>query len=51
MKMVVFDMAGTILNEDNVVYKTLQKAINEAGYNLRLKKYWRKERAKKSGRP
>lgn len=36
MKMVVFDMAGTILNEDNVVYKTLQKAINEAGYNFTL---------------
>ncbi|NHA02357.1 HAD-IA family hydrolase [Mucilaginibacter sp. HC2] len=36
IKMVVFDMAGTVVNEDNVVYKTLQKAINEAGYNFTL---------------
>jgi phosphonatase-like hydrolase len=36
IKMVVFDMAGTILNEDNVVYKTLQKAINEKGFALSL---------------
>src|ERR1700759_545649 len=36
IKMVVFDMAGTILDEDNVVYKTLQKAINEAGFNCTL---------------
>ena len=34
--MVVFDMAGTTVNEDNVVYKTLQKAINEAGFNFSL---------------
>jgi phosphonatase-like hydrolase len=36
IKMVVFDMAGTILNENNVVYKTLRKAINEAGYHFTL---------------
>lgn len=36
IKMVIFDMAGTTVNEDNVVYKTLQKAINEAGYNFTL---------------
>ncbi|HXO75591.1 MAG TPA: HAD hydrolase-like protein, partial [Puia sp.] len=29
-------MAGTILNEDNVVYKTLQKAINEKGFDFSL---------------
>jgi len=34
--MVVFDMAGTILNENNVVYKTLRKAINEKGFDLSL---------------
>jgi phosphonatase-like hydrolase len=34
--MVVFDMAGTTVDEDNVVYKTLQKAINESGYNFTL---------------
>ncbi len=36
IKMVVFDMAGTTVNENNVVYKTLQKAINEKGYDLTL---------------
>ena len=36
IKMVVFDMAGTTVNENNVVYKTLQKAINEKGYNFTL---------------
>jgi phosphonatase-like hydrolase len=34
--MVVFDMAGTTVNEDNVVYKTLQKSINENGFNFSL---------------
>lgn len=34
--MVVFDMAGTTVNEDNVVYKTLQKAINEKGFAFTL---------------
>ncbi len=36
IKMVVFDMAGTTVNENNVVYKTLQGAINEKGYGLTL---------------
>jgi len=36
IKMVVFDMAGTTVNEDNIVYKTLQKAINEAGFDFTL---------------
>jgi len=36
IKMVVFDMAGTTVDENNVVYKTVQKAINEAGFNLTL---------------
>ncbi len=30
-------MAGTVVNENNVVYKTLQKAINKKGYSLSLK--------------
>jgi phosphonatase-like hydrolase len=34
--MAVFDMAGTTVNEDNVVYKTLQKAINKNGFNFSL---------------
>lgn len=29
IKLAIFDMAGTVVNEDNVVYKTLQKAISD----------------------
>ncbi len=36
VKMVVFDMAGTTVNENNVVYKTLRRAINEAGFPVTL---------------
>lgn len=36
IKLAVFDMAGTVVNEDNVVYKTLQKAINEHGIAVDL---------------
>ena len=36
IKMIVFDMAGTTINEDNLVYKTLQKIINAKGYNFSL---------------
>ena len=36
IRMVVFDMAGTTIDEDNVVYKTLQKAINENGFDVSL---------------
>ena len=34
--MIVFDMAGTTVNEDNVVYKTLQQAINKKGFDFTL---------------
>ena len=34
--MIVFDMAGTTVDEDNVVYKTLQSAITDAGYPVKL---------------
>jgi phosphonatase-like hydrolase len=34
--MVVFDMAGTTINENNIVYKTLQKTINEKGFDFSL---------------
>lgn len=36
IKMVVFDMAGTTVNEDNIVYKTLRDAINQAGFSYSL---------------
>ena len=36
IKMVVFDMAGTTVDENNVVYKTLQTAINKAGFDFTL---------------
>jgi beta-phosphoglucomutase-like phosphatase (HAD superfamily) len=32
VKLVVFDMAGTTIDEDNVVYKTHQQSIELAGY-------------------
>lgn len=36
IRMVVFDMAGTTVNEDNVVYKTLQRAMSDRGYHFTL---------------
>lgn len=36
INMVVFDMAGTVVNEQNVVYKTLQKALNAGGIPVTL---------------
>lgn len=33
---VVFDMAGTTVNEDNLVYKTLQKSLNHFGVEVTL---------------
>lgn len=36
IELVVFDMAGTTVDEDNVVYKTVQKVINDEGYSVSL---------------
>jgi len=36
ISMIVFDMAGTTIDEDNIVYKTLQKSINEFGVDVEL---------------
>lgn len=36
IELVVFDMAGTTVNEDNLVYKTVCKVINDAGYEVSL---------------
>jgi phosphonatase-like hydrolase len=36
IKMIVFDMAGTVIDENNVVYKTLLEAINAEGHSLTL---------------
>ncbi|MCQ0111440.1 phosphonatase-like hydrolase [Zhouia amylolytica] len=36
IELVVFDMAGTTVDEDNVVYKTLRKAINKTGFDFSL---------------
>jgi phosphonatase-like hydrolase len=38
IRLVVFDMAGTTIDEDNVVYKTVQKSINAKGYQISLDK-------------
>ena len=34
IELVVFDMAGTTVNENNVVYKTVRAAINDAGHQF-----------------
>lgn len=36
IELLVLDMAGTTINEDNVVYKTLQHAVNDYGYEVSL---------------
>jgi phosphonatase-like hydrolase len=36
IQMVVFDMAGTTVDEDNVVYKSVQQAIHDAGFTFTL---------------
>ncbi len=36
IKLTVFDMAGTTVNENNVVYKTVQKALGHAGVEVDL---------------
>lgn len=36
ISMIVFDMAGTTIDEDNLVYKTLHKSIAETGVVLSL---------------
>jgi phosphonatase-like hydrolase len=36
IELVVFDMAGTTVDEDNVVYKTVQQVINDEGFNVTL---------------
>lgn len=36
IELVVFDMAGTTVDEGNVVYKTVQKVINEEGFTVSL---------------
>ena len=36
IKLAVFDMAGTTVNEDNVVYKTVRKALARAGVEIPL---------------
>lgn len=34
IRMVIFDMAGTTVDEDNVVYKTLHQAIHEVNVDV-----------------
>lgn len=38
IKLLVLDMAGTTVDEDNVVYKTVMKSVNDYGYNVTLDK-------------
>lgn len=36
VRMVIFDMAGTTIDEQNLVYKTLHRSIEEAGFSISL---------------
>ncbi|KUJ52537.1 phosphonatase-like hydrolase [Chryseobacterium sp. JAH] len=36
IELLVLDMAGTTIDEDNVVYKTLMQAVNNQGYKVSL---------------
>lgn len=36
IRMVVFDMAGTTVNEHNVVYKMVREAVNDQGFDFSL---------------
>jgi phosphonatase-like hydrolase len=36
IRLVVFDMAGTTVDEDNVVYKTIREAFHRAAYDVSL---------------
>lgn len=36
LQAIVFDMAGTTINEDNLVYKTLRQSIEQAGVQVSL---------------
>lgn len=36
IRIAIFDMAGTTVNEDNLVYKAVREAINEKGYDFTL---------------
>lgn len=36
IRMAVFDMAGTTVNEHNLVYKKVQEAVNEKGFDFTL---------------
>ena len=36
IELAVFDMAGTTVNENNVVYKTVQKSLMDAGFDVSL---------------
>ncbi|MGU3374621.1 HAD-IA family hydrolase [Chryseobacterium sp. M5A1_1a] len=38
IELLVLDMAGTTIDEDNVVYKTLTNAVNDYGYDVSLDK-------------
>ncbi|MEM8896537.1 MAG: HAD-IA family hydrolase [Bacteroidota bacterium] len=38
IKMAIFDMAGTVVDEQNLVYKTIQKSFQEKGFDVGLDK-------------
>ncbi|MCS3530281.1 HAD-IA family hydrolase [Chryseobacterium sp. JUb7] len=38
IELLVLDMAGTTIDEDNVVYKTVMNSVNDYGYHVTLEK-------------
>lgn len=38
IELLVLDMAGTTIDEDNVVYKTVMSSVNDYGYHVTLEK-------------
>ncbi len=51
LKLIVFDMAGTTVDEDNVVYKTVRAAINATGYEFTQEQVQAAGAGRKNRRP
>ena len=41
IKMIVFDMAGTVINEGGIVYKTLYNTIKDFGLDIEKKTFYK----------
>ena len=41
IKMIIFDMAGTVINEGGIVYKTLYNTIKDFGLDVEKKNFYK----------